>query len=256
LDYFRTVYLIYDQFEEFFIQSSEKEREAFCYFLKECLSSKLNVKIIIIIREEYLGSLDEFEQRMPNFMENCFRLERMSKKVIKKVMGDIFRDNGIIEYEPINVSKDEKLVHDDDIDEEELSQIKKKEKEEYPNLKTKNQPDVSVDIQDARDLIYDNIKDSVAKTVDLPYMQVYLDKLIRKLPESTHKLTRADINSIGKLEDVLAAFLGESVDTIASKLGCPKDELWTVLNCLVSVDGTKQALKQEDIKKTLEILND
>jgi Cdc6-like AAA superfamily ATPase len=241
-DYFRTVYLIFDQFEELFIQGTDEEKNQFTDFLVECLKSDVNVKIILVIREEYLGSLDEFESRIPRFYENCSRLERMSKKTIKRVIKNILKENGIEQYQVIN-----EYNHN-------ISQTITNESSSSPI--TTFTDGENEDVQDVRDIMYDIIKDSNTKTVDLPYMQVYLDKLIRNLPEDTVHLTKKDVLNTGILDDVLADFLQDRVDLISRKVLVTEDEIWDVLNILVSVDGTKQSLKSQDIKKAISILNE
>lgn len=101
--------LILDQFEEFFISYSRKERETFIQNLadlvnntvpKELLASiplrqKLpynldapGIKIIISIREDFLGQLEEMSRYIPAILSNRFRLmpltrEQASEAIIK-----------------------------------------------------------------------------------------------------------------------------------------------------------------------------
>ncbi|TMI75140.1 MAG: hypothetical protein E6H09_02310 [Bacteroidetes bacterium] len=235
-DYFRTIYLIYDQFEELFIYGTEEEQRDFISFLKACVESNLNVKVILVVREEYLGSLYEFEGRkntqgingleenidknadestLPGIMDNYFRVGRLSKIVVKNLISDILTKNGIKEFE--------NLPH--------LTKLN----EHYSSL----------------DLIYDNIKDKETKMVDLPNLQVYLDKLLRSLPEGTTKLLFADLAALGKVDDILAEFLDEKVESIRAGLDCKIEDIWGVLNMLVSVNETKQGLKKEEIRTQL-----
>jgi Leucine-rich repeat (LRR) protein len=71
--YFMPVYLIFDQFEELYISGEEEEQKLFYENVKTILSLNQPVKIIISIREEYLGYLYEFEKEIPQlFSHKCW----------------------------------------------------------------------------------------------------------------------------------------------------------------------------------------
>ncbi len=53
--HFKPVYLIFDQFEELYVLGSKEEQRNFIQNVKEILKAEQPVKIIIAIREEYLG---------------------------------------------------------------------------------------------------------------------------------------------------------------------------------------------------------
>ncbi len=79
LDYFKPIYLIFDQFEELFIFGEKEEWEKFISGIKEVVDSDLPVKAIFVIRGEYLQYLSEFETSLPEFLENRFRIEKMTR---------------------------------------------------------------------------------------------------------------------------------------------------------------------------------
>ncbi len=87
--------LIFDQFEEFFTMHSREEREVFLVQLADLVRGRVpaavrnafkakehfpysdtapEVKIIISIREDYLGHLEEMSEAIPNILKNRFRL--------------------------------------------------------------------------------------------------------------------------------------------------------------------------------------
>lgn len=80
LDFLTPIYLIFDQFEELFIFGEAEEKRDFVSVLKDILSrGDINTQVILSIREEYLASLSEFEDELPQLFENRIRIEKMKK---------------------------------------------------------------------------------------------------------------------------------------------------------------------------------
>ena len=75
LKHFRPIYLIFDQFEELFILGSKKEQAEFIKTVQEILKVEQPVKLIFSIREEYLGSLYEFERAVPELFRKKGRCD-------------------------------------------------------------------------------------------------------------------------------------------------------------------------------------
>jgi len=88
LDHFMPVHLVLDQFEELFIFGTDEEQQSFFAGLAKVLASDLNVKVVIIIREEFLAHLTPFESFLPDLFENRARLERMTwKNAVQAIEG-------------------------------------------------------------------------------------------------------------------------------------------------------------------------
>lgn len=86
LDYFKPVYLIFDQFEELFIQGSEKEQQQFFGAIKTILLSGIQCKIILSMREEWIAHLSNFEAIIPNLFDNRQRIEPMTRNNLAQVI--------------------------------------------------------------------------------------------------------------------------------------------------------------------------
>lgn len=111
LDYLTPVYLIFDQLEELFVFGGMKEKEEFMDFISTISNySESNIRILFIIREEYLADLTYLESKIPNFFENRYRIERMSRmQIIEPILGPA-RMAGIKSDEGLAKSISEKLV--------------------------------------------------------------------------------------------------------------------------------------------------
>jgi WD40 repeat protein len=79
LDHFKPVYLVFDQFEELFIFGSTEEKAEFIKVIREVVISKTQCRIILVIREEFLAGITEFEDVLPEIFSNRFRVEKMKR---------------------------------------------------------------------------------------------------------------------------------------------------------------------------------
>lgn len=100
MDYYRPVYLIFDQFEELYITGTKAEQEQFHRTISSLLQAGLQCKILIIIREEYLAYLSEFEKMVPPLYDNRLRIEKMNDKNLVRVITGTLKWGGIQLKEP------------------------------------------------------------------------------------------------------------------------------------------------------------
>jgi hypothetical protein len=92
--------LVIDQLEELFnryIHNWEKQRVEFFQGLAEALKNDLSLRIILIIREDYLAAMDPFLDILPERLRPRFRLERLRKNAaIAAIKGLLKRTNSSI----------------------------------------------------------------------------------------------------------------------------------------------------------------
>ena len=90
--YLRPIYLIIDQFEELFILGDEghQEENLFTENLRELLELDLPCKVILSIREEFIGQLYRMEQQIPSIYDFRLRLEPMGRAKVKEVIEKSF----------------------------------------------------------------------------------------------------------------------------------------------------------------------
>ncbi len=79
LDYFKPIFLIFDQFEELFLFGSSSEQQRFAAILAALSEASLECRVILCIREEYLAELTALEQMIPQLFANRLRVERMNR---------------------------------------------------------------------------------------------------------------------------------------------------------------------------------
>ncbi|MFZ1675706.1 MAG: ATP-binding protein [Saprospiraceae bacterium] len=206
----RPVYLLFDQFEELFILGHEDEQKKFMNSLRELLDTQLPSKIILIMREEYIGQLYNYETLIPELFDFRFRVEPMGPGKIKNVIESSFDKFNIHLAEP----KEELL-----------------------------------------DAMVHNISDPRAG-ITLPYLQVYLDMLYRDRYKKQYgaveqtgypkiDISKSDIESIGKIDNVLERFLDDQTRELRGQLSqnfknVNPNVIQKVLDIFVSEEGTKR----------------
>jgi hypothetical protein len=101
LQHFRPIYLIFDQFEELFILGTQSEQAQFIQTVQEILQVEQPVKLIFSIREEYLGSLYEFEKAVPALLRKKLRIDPMNLEKVKAVvLGATTNPRSIVHVQP------------------------------------------------------------------------------------------------------------------------------------------------------------
>lgn len=221
MDHYKPIYLIFDQFEELFILPKENEgkaeQQAFYKLVAEILQAGLQAKIIIIIREEWIAYLNEFEKVVPVLFDNRLRIEKMNDQNIYRVIYGTCRYENIAIDDPATTIK--KIA--------ENLKGKKQERIDLTNLQ------VYLDRLWRTD-VYERQKLSEDQTPQ----QVTFDKAL--------------VEDVGPMENVLSDFLDEQLQQIEGKLqqkgvenakGLPLEILFT----LVTENATKQALEAQDI---------
>jgi tetratricopeptide (TPR) repeat protein len=75
----KTVVLILDQFEEFFLRFPLEVRQTFHQELGACLAARLDVRVIIALRDDYFGLLAEFQEAIPDIFTHQMHLSRLTR---------------------------------------------------------------------------------------------------------------------------------------------------------------------------------
>jgi len=92
-----TLYILLDQFEEFFNRLEEGERKIFVNELAECLEDEsLNVRWVLSLRTEYFGKIADFSPRLRNPYENSYQLKRLTSAEARDVIAEPAKARGIM----------------------------------------------------------------------------------------------------------------------------------------------------------------
>jgi DNA polymerase III delta prime subunit len=231
LNAFRPIYLIFDQFEELYILGNKAEQQQFVENVKAILALEQPVKMIFSIREEYLGYLYDFERDVPQLLKKKLRVEPMNITKVQEVI------TGTTTFEDSNIT------------------VKKGELSAFTEI-------VFEKLQGKDEA--GNPKKRI--TIDLPYLQVFLDKVYLEITKDNTRTADAEfsvaaLENIGEIDDVLRAFLEEQVVVISQQLR-PKhltlkaEHIWKILSPFVTLDGTKEPISTEvisdKVKNTVE----
>ncbi len=109
LKHFKPIYLIFDQFEELFILDPEEtEKVLFFQFIHRLLDTSLSCKIILVMREEFIAHLWDFEYLVPGIFTHRLRIKHLEKIAIQKIIEETFRK--LEATEKIVVKEPEKIA--------------------------------------------------------------------------------------------------------------------------------------------------
>ena len=214
LDYFKPIYLIFDQFEELFILGSKDEQADFFGMIKKLLDENLQCKIVISMREEYIAYLSDFEKVIPELFDNRQRIEKMSATIIREV---IIKTTEAFEIE----MKEEEQTVDMIIE----------------NLRDKREGIDLANLQVYLDRLY---RQDVMRAEDTRDYVIFDPALVELTGELEDVLSDF-------LDDQITVIEAELEEQGVMKKGIPLD----VLFALVTDNGTKQSLTVNIIKDSL-----
>jgi hypothetical protein len=84
---YQPIYLLFDQFEELLLHGKEEEKRDFFTRLHDLIRYKVPCRVLLIMREEFIGHLSEYETLCPSLFQHRFRLEKMGRPGVKKVVS-------------------------------------------------------------------------------------------------------------------------------------------------------------------------
>ncbi|AEE50143.1 AAA family ATPase [Haliscomenobacter hydrossis] len=86
---YKPVYLLFDQFEELLIQADDDEKTQFFTRLNRLIRYKTPCRMLLILREEFIGHFSDYESLCPSIFQHRFRLEKMSRGNVREVISNL-----------------------------------------------------------------------------------------------------------------------------------------------------------------------
>ena len=213
MTFFRPIYVIIDQFEELYISGSREEQNQFYDFVQTVLSSEYNCKVILVMREEYLADLSDFEERVPQLFDYRVRVEKMRRSNAKEVI--------LKSAEAFNIQVE--------YPEETADLIVSQVAEQRSLIELTY-------LQIYLDRLYELAKSK--QGILAGYSNEGSSNWVE--PTTFNPQLVKELSTIG---DVLGEYLEEQVRKVQNRL--PKAEekqVWTILNLLVTDDGTRVSM--------------
>ena len=209
----RPVYLLFDQFEELFVLGKEEEQLTFMTSIRELLDAQLPSKIILIMREEYIGQLYSSEKLIPELFDHRFRVEPMGPSKVKSVINSSFEKFNIELAEP---------------------------KAELLETMVQNISDPRSGITLPYLQVY----------LDMLYRDKYRKQFPQDTTEVLPgiAITKNEVAHIGKIENVLERFLEDQIRELQEQLSSKNkyvrpNVVQSLLDIFVSDEGTKRPIR-------------
>ncbi len=213
--HFRPIYLIFDQFEELYVLGSKDEQAKFVQTVKEIMQIEQPIKILLSIREEYLGLLYEFERAVPELLRKKLRIEPMNLDKVRQVLEGIHQNpRTIVRLEEGKLAEITEVI---------FKKIQGEEKSLFIQL-----PYLQV-------------------FLDRLYRQITGDESFQK----DALFDVASVQKIGDIGNVLRDFLEEQVLRIAKDLKQKDETIWKILSPFATLEGTKEPLSLASLAEKL-----
>lgn len=215
---FTPIYLIFDQFEELYTLGTREEQQQLTRTIAELVELPLPVKIIIVMREEYLARLYDLEKAVPQLRNKKLRIEPMDLPRVEQVILSATARNPLsnIDLESGKENDIARAIID-----------KVREGDVYVKLPY---------LQVFMDRLYEK---ATGEAVDR---------------QAEAHFTLALVNGMGNIGDVLADFIEQQSSRLQRKLSqkykdLPADIVWQILSPFATVDGTKVPIRQSELPR-------
>jgi len=209
------VAVIFDQFEEIFTSHLDrwKDREAFFKQICEAAEKIMNLRIIFVIREEFIGRLESFTYLFPNRMRTRYRLERLGEQAaitaIKKPLEKL------------------KYYFEEDVAEQVVSDL----------LKTRYEID------------HGRSTESFGEFIEPLHLQIVCRELGRNLPTNENKISAEHIKQFCEVHDVIVRYFDECIKKTAEAASVDEGELRLWLEQkFIATSGTRSLLSGTDLE--------
>lgn len=216
----RTVVIVLDQFEEFFIRfgGSPTVRDAFIKAVSSVANDPtLDIRILFSLREDYLAQMNDFRRHLPDLLDNAYQLSPLTAFGVRQTITRPLIEAGIEYDQRLVASLIDELARfgfDPPLLQIICSEV-------YRQAETRTPENVSLSESDLRQV--GGIEGVFRK---------YLDSAISNIPQEYHLVLRTVLNALITVERTKQATTQDALlegDFMASP-----QEVGTVLSLLVS----------------------
>jgi hypothetical protein len=240
----KTLLLVLDQFEEFFIRFKNQpdRRVEFVTALTDVICDKdCDVRVIFSLREDYLAALDDFQRALPDLFADAYRLLPLTPLAARQaIVGPLKQDN--IQYDEQLVSQLVDALARFDFDSARL-QIVCTELYRSARKRAEQKGDEAHATRATR-LTSDDLKELRKASGDLEgVFRRYTQAAIENIPDDRHPLARALLDLLITRGDTKYAI--SRSELFSFKLGADAD-LDLVLERLVTHNVIRQERRGND----------
>jgi WD40 repeat protein len=216
------LYLILDQFEEYFVYHGDDDGGPLRDELADVLTDRsLRVNLLFSLREDALAQLDAFKGRIPNLFANSLRLDRLDRRAARAAMvGPVDRYNELVP-EDAAVAIEPELV-EAVLDEVTLGRV---------DLGTTDRGELPTRENETG--------------IEAPYLQLVMERIWgAERDAGSHVLRLATLRRLGGAVSIVRSHLERALDILSPE---QRDVAASVFNHLVTPSGTKIALRAGDL---------
>jgi WD40 repeat protein len=219
------LYLVLDQFEEFFLYHADEQGEGtFADVLPELVTrTDLAVSVLMAVRDDALAEIDAFKARIPGLFANSLRLDRLDRRSAREaVLGPIDAYNDL-------APDDERVEAEPALVEAVLDQV------------------AAGRIEHGRRGRGMSARASARRRVEAPYLQLVLQRVWDAEREAGSRTLRlATLEQLGGAERIVERHLEGALARLSSE---QRDAAAAAFHHLVTPSGTKIAHAAPDLAR-------
>lgn len=210
----KPIFITFDQFEEIFILSpDEAEQKRFFRFLQDLLDAALACKVILVMREEFIGHLWDYEYLVPTIFDHRFRIKSLEEGKMRLIVESTFQE---LEAQAKVVVEDTEKVS--------AAIVKKL-------MKSKA----------GAGLTYLQV------FLDQLYKRENREQRVENRAGAVPRIRRETVEAMGTIEDVIDDFLDEQIVALEADFG--QGIPLKILGSMVSDKRTKEVLDEDRIEE-------
>ncbi|MFK7744845.1 MAG: OmpA family protein [Roseobacter sp.] len=218
------IFLILDQFEEYFLYHPNDGPNSFGALLPQIVTNQnLQVNVLLSLRDDALSGLDRFKGRIPDLFANYLRIDRLNRAA-----GQLAIEQPVLRWNQQRSETDPEITVD-------------------PELVTRVLDEVRTGRQGFGERGRGRADEATTanEEIETPFLQLVMQRIwSEERQENSNRLRYETLDRLGGAGEILRTHLGRVLDTL------PEDErkiAQSVFYYLVTPSGAKIAHSAEDL---------